>query len=121
MKTLAIRLEDELHLQLTVLAQLDGITITDAIRQAIEAYVGRLRDSDELSTKAQAMLDDIEREADTRRAAIAALLSSKRSPDEGSTGTRILVALRVSSLSACGSTAAGVSTTTLLALLGRRS
>ena len=33
MKTLAIRLDDELHAQLSVLAQLSGTSLTDEIRR----------------------------------------------------------------------------------------
>ncbi len=85
MKTLAIRLEEPLHAQLTAVAQIEGITITDAIRQAIEAYVGRLKDSDQLNTKAQAMLDEIEREAEARRAAISSLFSTDQAKAAPST------------------------------------
>jgi predicted DNA-binding protein len=76
-KTLAIRLDDELHTQLSVLAQLDGTTVTDAIRRAIEAYVERLRTSEVLASKAQAMVEDIDREAANRRAALAQLFTAE--------------------------------------------
>lgn len=42
-KTLAIRLPDELHAQLTLIAQLDGVSLTDATRQAIERLIERKR------------------------------------------------------------------------------
>src|SRR5436309_2742813 len=87
MKTLAIRLEDELHTQLSVLAQLDGTTVTEAIRQAIEAHVSRLRTSPELSAKAQALLDDIEQQATSKKNAIAALFTADESAEPtGETG-----------------------------------
>lgn len=73
MKTLAIRLEDGLHAQLSVLAQLRDSSITDEIRQAIERHLEALRTSDELTGRAQAVLDDIEREAKVRAEAIATL------------------------------------------------
>jgi predicted DNA-binding protein len=38
-KTLAIRLEPELHAQLSLIAQLTGSTITDEIRAALEAHI----------------------------------------------------------------------------------
>ena len=73
MKTLAIRLEDDLHAQLTVLAQLEELTVTDAIRQAIEEFIESKRHNPELTSRAEAVLADIERDATTRREAIAAL------------------------------------------------
>ena len=39
MKTLAIRLEEDLHAQLSVLAQLRESTITDEIRLALENHL----------------------------------------------------------------------------------
>lgn len=72
-KTLAIRLDEGLHAQLTVLAQLGGVTVTDAIRQAIETYVETARTQGDLASKAAGALADIERDAATRRSAIQAL------------------------------------------------
>lgn len=71
MKTLAIRLEDELHAQLSLIAQLESQTITDAIRAAVLTYVESRKAS--LSNHAEAALAEIEREATARRQAITAL------------------------------------------------
>ena len=76
MKTLAIRLEENQHAQLSVIAQLEELTLTDAIRQAIDQWIEARRDSPDLKQRAQAVLDGIEQEAATRRSAIAALLGS---------------------------------------------
>lgn len=73
MKTLAIRLEDDLHARLTMLAKLSGVSVTDAIRTAIEAHVARLASDGDLSARAEAVLAEIDREAAERRDAIAAL------------------------------------------------
>lgn len=91
MKTLAIRLDDDLHAQLSVLAQLAGVTVTDAIRQAIEAHVTSLRSNPELSTRAEAVLADIERDATERKQAIAKLFgvtSTETSPSTKAPGRR---------------------------------
>jgi predicted DNA-binding protein len=72
-KTLAIRLDETLHARLSVLAQLTGLTITDAIRQAIELWVESQRSQADLADKAKSVLSDIEREAATRRSAIESL------------------------------------------------
>ena len=76
MKTLAIRLEEDLHAQLSVLAQLRDSTITDEIRAAIEGHLEASKHDPALNNRAQAVLDTIEREAEGRRAAIATLFST---------------------------------------------
>lgn len=83
MKTLAIRLEEEQHAQLGMIAKLEELTVTDAIRQAIDQWIESKRSNPELQARAQAVLADIEQEAATRRGAINALLTS-----EGPTATR---------------------------------
>jgi predicted DNA-binding protein len=89
MKTIAIRLEDELHAQLSVLAQLQGTSLTDEIRQAIEAHLERSRNNPDLTTRAQSVLDDIEREVKARQAAIATLFgSAEPSPGARATGRK---------------------------------
>ncbi len=75
MKTLAIRLEEDLHAQLSVLAQLRSSTITDEIRLALENHLEASKSDTELTNRAQAVLDDIEREAKGRKDAIATLFS----------------------------------------------
>lgn len=75
-KTLAIRLPDELHAQLVIVAQLDGLSLTDAIRQAIDGFIDRKRVEGGFADQAALALQEIEREAEARRAAIQALLGS---------------------------------------------
>lgn len=84
-KTLAIRLEeDDLHAQLSVLAQLRQSTITDEIRLALEGHLEASKSDPELKNRAQAVLDDIEQSnAKAREAAIATLFS----PSAGQTTT----------------------------------
>ena len=82
MKTLAIRLEEEQHAQLTVLAQLDQLTVTDAIRQAIDQWIETKRTSPKLIEQAESVLAEIERDAANRRGAIAALFGSESTAPE---------------------------------------
>lgn len=79
MKSLAIRLDDELHARLSVIAQLEEITVSDAIRRAIEDYLQHRRSAPEVAAKADAMLAEIERDAETRRQAISSLFASEQS------------------------------------------
>jgi len=73
-KTLAIRLPDELHLQLVLVAQLDGVSLAEAIRQAVESSINRRREQGDLASRAEAALAQIEQEAALRRTALQALL-----------------------------------------------
>lgn len=76
MKTLAIRLEDEQHARLSILAKLSELSVTDAIRQAIEAQIERMASSPDIAAKASEFQDAITREADEQRAAIQALFGT---------------------------------------------
>lgn len=80
MKTLAIRLEDEQHARLTMLAKLSDLTVTDAIRQAIDAYVAVLAATPEVSARAEAARAEIDREAAEQRAALAQLFGTEDAP-----------------------------------------
>ena len=86
MKTLGIRLEEDQHAQLTMIAQLENLSIVDAIRQAIDQWVEARRDRPELKERAQTLLNEIEQEAAARRGAIAALLGSDDTAE--ASGTR---------------------------------
>lgn len=77
MRTLAIKLEEELHAQLGMIAKLEGLTLTDALRQAIDQWIDERRNNPELQARAAATLADIDREAATRRGAIEALLGKE--------------------------------------------
>ncbi|MEE2032981.1 hypothetical protein Q8814_12790 [Rhodococcus sp. CC-R104] len=86
-KTLAIRLEPEMHAQLSLIAQLRGSTITDEFRAALVAHIEAAKSAPELANKADTALADIEREAAVRREAIASLFAadavSKGAPRSG--------------------------------------
>jgi predicted transcriptional regulator len=77
MKTLAIRLDDDLHAQMSVLAQLRESTITEEIRHAIENHLENSKHDTELNGRAKTVLEDIERESKARQAAIATLFSTE--------------------------------------------
>jgi hypothetical protein len=84
MKTLAIRLEEEQHAQLSLIARLEDLSLVDAIRQAIDAWIEQRRSNPELLARAEAVLADIDRDAAVRRGAIAALVSNEQ-PRAGTT------------------------------------
>jgi len=80
MKTLAIRLEEDRHAELSVLAQLAGRTITDEIREALVTYIESKKADPQLMSRAQGVLDDIERKAQERAAVISTLFAFKETP-----------------------------------------
>ncbi|MGL4299651.1 MAG: ribbon-helix-helix protein, CopG family [Candidatus Neomicrothrix subdominans] len=77
MKTLAIRLEDEQHARLSILAKLSNQSVTDVIRVAIDERLVHLAADPEVSAKAEALTAQIEQDAREQRAAIAELFGSK--------------------------------------------
>jgi hypothetical protein len=72
-KTLGIKLPDDLHAQLVLIAGLEGLSLTDAIRQAIDGFIERKRGEGDLAARAAQALGEIEREAALRRDALQAL------------------------------------------------
>lgn len=92
MKTLAIRLEEDQHAQLAMIAKLEELSVTDAIRQAIDDWIESRRSNPELQARAEAILAEIDREAATRRGALAALIQGEQAtptadPGQGSAET----------------------------------
>ena len=73
MKTMAIRLEDDLHAQLTILAQLSNTSIAEIIRTSINSYVENRRNDPNLVSQADGVMAEIDAEAQVRREAIAKL------------------------------------------------
>ncbi len=88
MRTLAIRLEDEEHAQIQMIARLEDLSLTDALRQAIELWISERRNNPELQARAAAILDDIDRDAANRRTAIEEILGNKTSAKRTSATTR---------------------------------
>jgi predicted DNA-binding protein len=82
MKTLAIRLEDQQHAQLSVLAQVEGTNVTDFIRSAIDARIEHMVSQPEITARAEQILAEIDAEAATRRSAIAGLFAPSEEPTD---------------------------------------
>ena len=85
-KTLAVRMSEDLRMQLDIIAQLTGRSTTEEIRLALEHWIDRSKSDPAVPRKAEAVRAEIEREAQSRRNAIAAIFSTA-SPDEGSSPT----------------------------------
>ncbi|MHB1801868.1 MAG: hypothetical protein ACYCU5_09490 [Actinomycetes bacterium] len=74
LKTIAVRVEEGLHAQLRFIAHLNGSSITEEIRRAIENRIATAQDDPDLVARAQQVHEEIEREAAARAAAIAGFL-----------------------------------------------
>ena len=79
LRTLAVRISEELRAQLDIIAQLTGRTATEEIRLALEHWIEKTKSDPALLRKAEAVRAEIEREAETRRQAIAAIFSDEQS------------------------------------------
>lgn len=76
MKTLAIRLEDDLHARLTLLSKLTGSSVTATIRNALEQHLAGLIADPVIAAKASELTAAIEQEAEAQRQTLAALFAS---------------------------------------------
>lgn len=76
MKTLAVRLDDDLHARLGLLSKLSGTTVTDTIRTAVEKHLEVLANDPAITATAQELTAEIDKEAELQRKALAALLGS---------------------------------------------
>jgi len=77
LRTLAVRITEELRAQLDIIAQLTGRTATEEIRLALEYWIEKTRADPAILKKAEAVRAEIERDAETRRKAIEAIFSSE--------------------------------------------
>ena len=87
-KTMAIRLDDDVHAQLSVIAKLQETSIAAEIGQAIEAHLQAKRSDKELGSRAAAVLESIEAEAKQRQAAIASLFADQPTDAAASKASR---------------------------------
>jgi len=76
MKTLGVKLPDALHAQLALVAQLNDLSLNDAVLKAVNEYVVRITSAPDFAERAAAVVAEIEREAATRRGAIQALFGT---------------------------------------------
>lgn len=77
LRTLAVRITEELRAQLDIIAQLTGRTATEEIRLALEYWIEKTRSDPAILKKAEAVRAEIERDAETRRRAIEAIFSTE--------------------------------------------
>jgi hypothetical protein len=76
-KTIGVRLLDPIHAQMVLISSLEGVSLTDAIKGAIEYYIERKKSEGGLAERAAKAAEEIERDAEMRRAALSALFGSE--------------------------------------------
>lgn len=79
MRTLAVRITDDLRAQLDVIAQLNDRSVTEEIRIALEAWVVTSRSDPKVLARAETVRAEIEREAKTKQSAIEAIFGGEPS------------------------------------------
>ncbi|GAB3608359.1 hypothetical protein GCM10027414_04840 [Humibacter ginsengiterrae] len=72
-RTLAVRIADDLRAQLDILAQLQNRSVTEEIRLALESWVQASRSDPTVLQRAETVRAEIEREAKTKQSAIEAI------------------------------------------------
>jgi hypothetical protein len=72
-RTLAVRISDDLRAQLDVIAQLNDRSVTEEIRIALEAWVVTSKSDPTVLARAETVRAEIEREAKTKQTAIEAI------------------------------------------------
>jgi metal-dependent amidase/aminoacylase/carboxypeptidase family protein len=82
LRTLAVRITEDLRAQLDVVAQITGRSTTEEIRVALEHWVEKTKSDPAILQKAAAIRADIEREAQTRRNAISAIFGAEDTAEE---------------------------------------
>lgn len=75
-KTIAVRINESVRAQLDIIAQLNDRTVTDEIRLALEAWIERTKSDPSVLQRAESVRAEIEREAATKRSAIAAIFDA---------------------------------------------
>jgi hypothetical protein len=75
-KPLAVRLNESTRTQLDIIAQLNDRTVTDEIRLAIESWIDKTKSDPSVQRRAEEVRADIERQAATKRDAIAAIFDA---------------------------------------------
>lgn len=86
-KTLAVRLDAELHARLTLIAKLSGRSATEIIRVGIESQLDAISKQPEIAVSAAKLQDELARDVEAQQAALAALVGTTPSKPAARKGT----------------------------------
>lgn len=76
-RPLSVRMTDDVRAQLDIIAQLNNRSVTEEVREAIEAWIVRSKTDPKVLQRAATVKAEIERDAATKRGAIAAIFDQK--------------------------------------------
>jgi predicted DNA-binding protein len=85
-RPLSVRMTEGTRAQLDIIAQLNDRSVTEEVREAIEHWIERSKSDEKVLKRADAVKAEIEREAATKRGAIAAIFD-KPEKDTGKAAT----------------------------------
>lgn len=86
-RTLAVRVSPDYHAQLSLVAQVDEISLTDLMMKALDSYMAQRREAPDFKAKAQQALEDAEAQMARTRAMLLGTLpeGTAESADASST------------------------------------
>lgn len=87
-RTLAVRVSPDFHAQLTMVAQVDEISLTDLMMKALEQYITTRREASDFKAKVQKALEDAEAQMARTRAMLLGTLPEGASLEEATEGKR---------------------------------
>jgi hypothetical protein len=90
-RTLAVRVSTDYHAQLSMVAQVDEISLTDLMMKALDSYMASRREAPDFQAKAQAALEEAEAQMARTRAMLLGTLpeitpTSEAGAEESTTG-----------------------------------
>src|SRR5438270_7087103 len=81
-RTLAVRVSPDYHAQLTMVAQVDGMSLTDLMMKALDNHMANRREAPDFQAKAQKALEDAEAQMARTRAMLLGTLPEAASAGE---------------------------------------
>ncbi|MCU1580009.1 MAG: hypothetical protein JWP19_2213 [Rhodoglobus sp.] len=88
LRTLAVRITDDLRAQLDLIAQLNDRSVTEEIRLSLEDWIERSKSDPQVLKRAETVRAEIEREAETKRNAIEAIFSGEKAKPKATPPSR---------------------------------
>jgi uncharacterized protein (DUF1778 family) len=82
-RTLAVRVSPDYHAQLSMVAQVDGMSLTDLMMKALDNHMAARREAPDFQAKAQQALEDAEAQMARTRAMLLGTLPESASPPSG--------------------------------------
>jgi hypothetical protein len=83
-RTIAVRVSPDFHAQLSMVAQVDGIPLTDLMMTALENHVASRREADDFKAKVQQALAEAEAQMARTRAMLLGTLPGGATGEAGS-------------------------------------